>query len=168
FSDSALVVRNRDGRRMGRWRFAGNGESADGSSRNVIGIAPGGLCNRLSARRNLLLLRFPSLGMAADVLHRRTAGAAGAVRPLPRRRIRSLAAYASQGLEQSRPWHRVSLETVPLPDAADGGNELCLARYSGHVSDVPGARLGILAAEASRAHRALDGRCDTRRYQLRL
>ena len=57
---------------------------------------------------------LPALGLAADVLHRRLAGAAGAVRPLPGEGIRSLAADPAPELVRAGPRHRVPLAAVPL------------------------------------------------------
>src|SRR6202008_335480 len=153
---------------MGSRTFTRNGESTDEKSGSVVRPPAGGIRNRISAGSGLLLLCISALGLAADVFHWRIARAPGLVRTLPRRGIGGLAADASQGLEQPGTGYRLSLETVSVPHAAYGGHELRVAWNTGHVSDVPAARLGILAAETRRTNCLLDDRRDNRRNQLRL
>src|SRR6266550_5937109 len=151
---------------MGSRRLTRDGESTDAQPRSVVRPAAGGIRDRISAGSGLLFLCISALGLAADVFHWRIARAPGVVRPLPRRGIGGLAADASQGLEQPGPQHRVALETVSVSHTADGRHELRVPWNTGHVSDVPPARLGILAAEARRTHCLLDGRRIIQRKKL--
>ena len=153
---------------MGSRRVAGDGKSADASSRRFVGSAAGRLRDRVPARCSLLLLRVSALWMASDVLHWRTAGAACALCTLSSSGVGSLAAHPPQRLEQPRSWHRIALEAFSLHHAAHGRNELRFARNAGHVSDISPAGLGVLAAEARGAHCILNGRSDNRGSQLRL
>ena len=81
-----------------------------------------------------LLLPVPALGLAAAVLPGRIARAAGFVRALPREGIRSVEEEPRRKLERAGPRHRVALEAVPVPDAADDDDEFRFARHAGHVS----------------------------------
>ncbi len=141
FPHTARALRHRHGRRMGRRRVAGHGESA-ARLRGVLS----GLLQEGYATGNLLaaicyLLSLPALGLAAAVFPGRPAGVAGAVRAFPRERIRSLGKDAAKrSWSGTGPRHRVALEAIPLSDAADDDDELRLARHAGHVSHVPRAQ----------------------------
>src|SRR5215468_4143749 len=100
---------------MGRRRVARNGEDAEASARHLLGAAAGRLRLRQLARGGLLLLRVPALGMAADVLHRRPAGAPRALCAYERERIRGLGAQPSPKLARVFPWRRIALEALPVP-----------------------------------------------------
>ena len=63
-------------------------------------------------------------------------GPAGAVHPRRRQGIRCLAENQGRKLVAPGPRHRLALETLDLPDAPDGDDELLLARHAGHVSHV--------------------------------
>ena len=73
-----------------------------------------------------LLLSVPALGLAAAVLPRRTAGAAGAVRPLPREGIGGLAEDANtRAGAQPGPRHRRRTGSCSsISTAADDDDEL--------------------------------------------
>jgi len=63
-------------------------EKAPARQRGVLsGLLQEGYATRISPRCRLLLLRFSAVGLATDVLYRRTAGTACAVRSVPRARI---------------------------------------------------------------------------------
>ena len=93
---------------------------------------------------------LPALGLAADVLHRRPAGAARALRPLRRSRsrrcgrARATAAGATSGAAIA-----VAVAALPLPRRAHDDDELRLARHAGHVPDLPAAS----TAASARARR---------------
>lgn len=79
--DSAAVLRNRHGRRMGRGCVAGNGIGPREVARNALRRVAGGICAWKSAGRASALDHFPALGLARDVFHRRLARAADAIHP---------------------------------------------------------------------------------------
>ncbi len=109
------LVRHRDGRRVGRRCVAGDGEGADPAARSLLGVPAAGLRGRLPARGAVLLRRVPALGVAPPVLHRRAAGAAGGVHPLPGEGVGGVAALAGAHLERARAGHRAALAAVPVP-----------------------------------------------------
>src|SRR2546426_11292941 len=129
---AAGAVRDRDGRRVGRRGVARDGEGAAPAARRRLGTATAGLRRRLSARRAVLLLRVPALGLAAAVLPGRPPCPARPVRARPGARIRGLAGHAARELEWAGTHHRRELEAVPLPDRAHGNDELGVPRHPGH------------------------------------
>ena len=58
-------------------------------------------------------------------------------------------------------------EAIPLPDRADGHDELHLPRHPGHVPDVPAPAAAFQRARDLDHHHRLDGRGDCRRPVLR-
>src|SRR6266542_6177896 len=133
---------------MGRRRITGDGESAERTARSSLRTSAGRLRTRLSARGNCILRRVSALGMAADVLHRRTAGAPRRFRPNARSGVGSLEGNPSDELDGNGPRDSLELEAVPLSHCADGGNEPGVAWNAGHVSDLRPARVGLHAARA--------------------
>src|SRR2546427_12736656 len=93
------------------------------------GVVAAGLRRGIPARRLVLLLRVPALGMAAALLHRRAAGVARAVRARPRARIGSVARHAARELDRARPRDRGQSQALPLYHRPDGDDE---PRFSRH------------------------------------
>src|SRR5205823_1239724 len=77
---AAGTVWDRHGRRVGRGRVAGDGEGPSALPRRGVRTAAAGLCAGIPAGGGLLPRGVPTLGMAPALLHRRPAGAVGAVR----------------------------------------------------------------------------------------
>lgn len=82
---------------MGHRRVAGHGKSTRAVARCVVRPAGGRLRRRLFARRMLLLLRLPHLGLAADVLDRRLA--------------RSARLFIRLGVKESAVWEKTRHES---------------------------------------------------------
>ena len=93
------------GGEWGRGRVAGNGESSPKAARFAFGIAPGRIRRRGTARDHRI---FPGSSknayrrVAAPVLDRRIAGAAGILHPLSCERIRRLGENKERQLGQPR------------------------------------------------------------------
>ena len=87
------------------------------------------------------------------------------VRPFPREGIRGLEEKPRRKLERAGARHRIALEAVPVPHAADDDDELRLARYAGHVSDFPGTAVALRTVAALGDHRHFDDRRDCRRHR---
>ncbi len=78
------------GRRVGRGRLVGNGESAAEIEGRALRVAPGRVRCGISAGGHLLFLCVSAMGVAPVVLYRRATGAAGVIRSLQGQGIRSL------------------------------------------------------------------------------
>src|SRR5262249_5276845 len=145
------------GWRMGRWCFAGYGESASQVARRAFRTVAGGLRLRLSARGHLLLFCLSALGVEAIVFHRRLAGYAGPLCQIQSEGIRGLEENQTRELGPAGSQHHFALETLHLSDNFADGDELRLARYAGHVSDFPGTSLGFQPPRPNTYNGAVDG-----------
>src|SRR5205823_13933419 len=99
---AARAVRARHGGGVGRGGVARHGEGLAPLSRRDLRAAAAWLRAGLSARGPVLLLRVPALGLAAAVLHRRPAGAAGAVRASTSAGVRGVATDPARHLAGAR------------------------------------------------------------------
>ena len=149
-----------------RWRWR---------RRRGTGAASSPGCCRRATRRGyllaalLLLLRVPALGMAADVLHRRPAGAARALRAIAGEGIGGLAAHEARTTGRSlgrgslSHW-KLFLYLFVLMTAMNFVSHGTQDMYPTFLQ----ARLGLHAAAAVAHHVAfVDGRRDRRRHRLR-
>ena len=142
---------------MGRGRVARDGEGAAAAARRDVGAAAAGLCGRLSARGAVLFDRLPALGLAAAVFHRRSAGAARALRARPRAGVGGVARDPSRELGAPGTRDRIELEALPLSDGLDGADEHGFARHAGSISHFSPAGLGLGSHGACGAHGVLAG-----------
>ena len=134
---SARALRHRHGGRVGRRRVARHGEGPPRWRGMLSGFLQEGYAVGYLLAAVLLLLRLPALGLAADVLHRRAARAAGALRPLPRARSRRSGRRRATRAGRARPRDRLAVAALPVSHRADDDDELPVARHAGHVPDVP-------------------------------
>src|SRR5256885_1109831 len=103
---------------MGRRGVAGDGEGAGEAARRDVGTLAAGLRGRLSARRALLSVRVPALGLAAALLYRRPPRPARAVRARARAGVRRVARDAARDVVTPGPSNRGELETLPVSGRA--------------------------------------------------
>src|SRR5205085_8870609 len=106
---------------------------------NSFRIPARGICLRLSARGVGVFCCLSTLGLAPTLLYRWLARVTSALRPRGRERVRGVGADAPRQLEPARPRDRLELEDLPLPRRLDDDDELHIARYAGHVSNLPAA-----------------------------
>ena len=136
-------------------------------ARCIVGVAPGRICGGVPARGPLLVGGTSALGLAADVFHWRLAGIAGDFRSFTCKRVRSVAKNSTRKLGPAWPRDRIALEVIYLYCALDDDDELCLARYSGHVSHAAQAGLALQSTESRSRHGAVDGGGHRRRSLFR-
>src|SRR5436309_82342 len=130
---------------MGRRGVIGDGKGAATVARSFVWFSAGGLRGGLFARGVLLFPVVSSVGLAANVCHRRATGLAGYFRALPGERIRGVAKNAARELARTGARDCIELETIPLSHRADDDDEFCFARYSRHVSDFSEGAARILS-----------------------
>ena len=121
---------------MGRRGVAGDGESTAKVARSFVWLSAGRLRGGLFAGSVLLFPGVSSVGLAANVCHRRAAGLVGDFRTVPGERIGGLAKNTTRKLARAGTGHCIKLETIPLSHRADDDDEFCFAWHAGHVSDV--------------------------------
>ena len=134
FSDHARAVRHRHGRRVGRGRFAGDGIGAAAMARHSFRNFAERLFDGLFAGGDRGAICAARVGMAADVLAGRLAGAAGALYQRARAGIGSVEA-ASRAIDgRGSQDRRHAVEELSLSRAADDVHDVSLARHAGFVS----------------------------------
>ena len=144
FPGDARALRHRDGRRVGHRRVAGDGIGAAALARNSLRHPAERLFDRLPAGGDCGAFCAADVGLAADVLAGRHAGAAGVLHQRARAGIGSVEA-ASRAVDGRGPRdRRHAVEELSLSRAADDVHDVSLARHAGPLSRFPGHRAHTL------------------------
>ena len=135
-SRPASAVRNRHGRRVGRWCVARDGKGSGEAEGRGLGLPPAGIRDGVPAGSALQHPAVRQVRLAAALLPRRAARHPGGLCAHARQGIGSLAKDAPQELGAVGPCHPLLLEAVSLYRLPHDRDEPGIARHAGPVSDL--------------------------------
>src|ERR1700723_361092 len=164
-SDSAIALRHRHGRRMGRRRIASPGIRPSKMARPTLRSSARRLRAWLSTSRSSLLDRLPPLGLASPIFPRRRSGAAHSLHPRKSKRKRRLAGLAQRASRLARLRPRSLRQSPPLPLSGnpDGRSKFHFPRHSRSLPNIPPATTRLQPETDVNHHGSLNGRRNLRR-----